>query len=332
MYPLEPEPARSRPSVVRAAILVGLAALLAPAHTSAQCRITGTAPAEDLELARAACARAAERFDLLYGVVPPGGEIELSAEVGYFEVVTYAPAWKIVWPSSQRMAETFASVPLGEQTPGQAIEEQWSAVLPHELGHLLLTAAAHHRRTSDREPHALPDWIHEGTAVWMEPPAYRSSEYDILRALQPFVPSLEAIVRMSISTPSQRGEAGSTVSRTFYPCATAEACDGRPHWSETFTVTTRHFPDGRIHTDTTFHDAPPPPPDPLTANFYAYSATLVRYLYDRGGSAAMLSALDRSLASGDETPSLDGLPALPRGTGALQADWAAWIRRWIFDR
>jgi hypothetical protein len=301
-----------------------------PAALLAQCRIESTATAADLELARTACQRVEERFALLYGVPAPPGAIQLSDEIAFFEVEDYFPEWKLVWPTSERMREYFALAPPTDQTVDDAIRVQWSSVLPHEIGHLLLTAEAARRRPANDSARALPDWIHEGTAVWMEPPSYRESEYRIIRALQPFVPQLDTLLSLAISTPGERGEAGTTITRTFYPCASEPACGGRPHWSETFSVTTRQHPDGRVVIDTVFHAGPPPPPDPSAANFYAYSAALVRYLHYRGGAAALDALLERFADSSRATVPITGLPGLPSSPARVQQDWVDWVERWIF--
>ena len=125
-------------------------------------------------------------------------------------------------------------------------------------------------------------------------------------------------------------EGGSTVMRTFYPCASEEACAGRPHWSRSFTVTTRQFPDGRVQVDTVFHDRPPPAPSPTGSHFYTYSAILVRYIHNRGGHSAMSTLLDRLVTSPDVVAPLAGLPGLPTTPRAVESDWNAWFRRWIF--
>jgi hypothetical protein len=310
--------------------LVLLAAGLVPRAVEAQCRVEGAAPAADRGLALAACARAAERFSLLFGVPAPPGAVVLDEMVAFFSVEEYHPRWRIVWPTSERAREFLsASAGVGSDLEA-AVRSQWEAVLPHELGHLMLIAAAEVRRPAGAAPRRLPDWLHEGTGVWMEPPATRADEHSRLRVLRPYVPPLEELLTRSVSAPARRAEAGSTVIRTFFPCASEEACGGRPLWSETFRVTTRQFPDGTVQVDTTILSAPPPPPDPLLSNFYAYSATLVRYVFDRGGATAMRALLDRYVLEPDEDP-LAGIPGLPTTGARLEADWQAWFRRWVLD-
>jgi hypothetical protein len=293
--------------------------------------VTGSAPPADLELARAACERATHRFALLYGGSAPAGILEVSDSVGFIAIERHAPEWKVVWPTSSRLEELLGEqVPPG-QTLAEAVANQWTAVLPHELGHVLLIAEADSRLPPGDSPRRLPDWLHEGTAVWIEPPALRQDEYMTLRARRPYVPRLSDIAGFRIARPSDGGEGGSLVIQTFYPCASEEACGGRPHWASTFSVTTRQFGDGRVQVDTTFHERAPPPASPVGASFYAYSAVLVRYLFDRGGASAMSELLTRAVGSGESPVSLEGLPGLPGGRARLQADWEQWFRRWIFE-
>jgi hypothetical protein len=293
------------------------------------CRVVGSAPADDLERAREGCARAAERFRLLYGVPAPAGTLEVSDSARFFSIARSAPDWHFVWPTTDRLREFLGErVPEG-RTLAEEVETQWVGVLPHELGHVLLIAEADARRGGE-PPRRLPDWLHEGTGVWMEPPTVRQEEYATLRAHRPFIPTLREITAFEAPRPADRAEGGSTVIQTFYPCASEEACGGRPHWSRIFSVTTRQFADGRVQVDTVFHERPPPPPSPVGSSFYAYSATLVRYLFDRGGPAAMDTLLTRIVREGDGRSRLEGLPGLPDQAGALEADWREWFSRWIF--
>ena len=293
---------------------------------AAQCRISGHGIPGDSARADAACTRAAERFQLLFGEAAPAGAVELSDEVGYFEMRDGGEGWLIVAPNSERL-QAF----VGGDDRDAALEVQWAVALPHEMGHAMLNAAAAALRGAGREPRRLPDWLHEGVAVWMEPPAHRADEVAILSALQPYVPAVDSLLALSISTPDQRAEAGSTLIQTFYPCASEAACGGRPHWSRIFSVTTRTFADGTVQIDTTFHQEAPPPPSPTVANFYAYSATLLRYLHHRGGAAAVRQLLRRYVEAGDLTVGLAGLPGLPSTPSGVQRDWEAWVRRWVFQ-
>lgn len=319
----------SRWLIVSAALFVLLGGMIRT-PISATCRVEGSGTPPDVALASAACDRAVERFTLLFGKSPPPVAVEVSDTLRVFVIETEASEWKIRWPDSARLRDFLAATTPDLDGLDEAVSLQWSAVLPHELGHLMLIAETDARRPSGSAARRLPDWLHEGIAVWMEPPAYRHSEYGILRALRPFVPQVDDITSLSISSPDERGEAGSTIHRTFYPCASEEACGGRPHWSRIFTVTTRTFPDGTVTVDTIFHEQAPPPPSPVGANFYAYSATLVRYLFDRGGASALDALLDRYARSSDNSEvSLARLPGLPTNAPRLEADWEEWFRRWV---
>ena len=295
-----------------------------------QCRVEGGARPEDVARVSAACERAAERFALLFGEEAPAGVVEVSEEIGYFEIRESDAGWRIASPDSERLARFLG----GEgDALRDALEVQWTVALPHEMGHAMRNAAAAARRGADTAPRRLPDWFHEGVAVWMEPPAHRADEIGILRALRPYAPQIDSLLAITIGTPDDRAEAGSTIIRTFYPCASEAACGGRPHWSRIFSVTERTFADGTVQIDTTFHEEAPPPPSPMVANFYAYSATLVRYLRDRGGSAAMLAMLDRYAEAEDPASvTLAGLPGLPTTARGVQADWEAWLEDWFEPR
>jgi hypothetical protein len=297
----------------------------------AECRVVGDAPPSDLELARAACERAGDRFSLLFGVPTPSGVLEVSDSATFFAIEQSAPEWKLIWPTTRRLEEFLREQLSAGQTLEDAVANQWTAVLPHELGHVMLIAEADGRRLPGASPRRLPDWLHEGTAVWMEPPALREVEYMTIRARRPYVPPLAEIMAFETPRPTDRGEGGSTVIQTFYPCASEEACGGRPHWSRIFSVTTRQFGDGRVQVDTIFHERPPPMAGPLGSNFYAYSAALVRFLFDQGGARAMNELLTRAARAGVSTTALQGLPGLPSGRARLEGEWQQWFRRWIFS-
>jgi hypothetical protein len=311
------------------AIILAFASACAPAELPAACRVTGVGPETDHERARAACERAVDRFTLLYGVAPPAGVVEISDTVLFFSVAAHVPEWRMVWPTTEGIREYFGE-PRGQQR-SEAVENHWLAVLPHEIGHLMLIAEADVRRPPELEPSRLPDWLHEGTAVWMEPPVTREPEYATLRALGPYIPPLAELTTLSVSGIGGRGEAGSTIVQTFFPCASEEGCGGRPHWDRIFSVRTRQYLDGTVQIDTTFHERPPPPPSPVAAYFYPYSATLVRYVYDRGGAAAMRELLDRYARDPQRRDALVGLPGLPADPRRLEADWREWFTRWILQ-
>jgi hypothetical protein len=300
-------------------IAVGaLAAIwLLPSLLHSQCRVSGTAPADDLARARSACERAADRFQLLFGVAAPPGTVAVSDTIRFFAVESRSPEWKIVWPNSEKQREFFADQSADAEEIRESVELQWVGVLPHEIGHLMLSAADA-RRAPGSPPRRLPDWLQEGVAVWMEWPSYRESDYGILRALRPYIPPADALLEHVIPQDEEDEQGGSVIVQTFFPCASEEACGGRPYWSRIFSVTTRQFPDGRVQVDTTFLSAPPPPPDPMAANFYTYAAALIRYVYDRGGPPAMRALLEHPT-------SLMGLPGLPPNRSRLESDWREWF-------
>jgi len=310
------------------ALAAAVAAPALPLH--AACGVVGAPDAEHAARAASACARAQERFVLLFGAPPPPVLLELNDTVGFFSIRATAPDWTLVWPVDSGLRQHLRSGGTPEASLDAATATQWNAVLPHELGHLMLIAEADRRRRPDQAPRRLPDWFHEGTAVWMEPPSVRADDVAVLTALRPFVPSLSELTALSISGGGLAGEAGSTLIQTFFPCASEEACGGRPHWSRIFSVTTRTYPDGTTRVDTTFHERPPPPPSPVGSHFYAYSATLVRFLHDRGGPEAMSALLDRYVAPLPHEHALHGLPGLPRSPAALEREWRAWFEAAFF--
>ncbi|MEX2570262.1 MAG: hypothetical protein WD737_03085 [Gemmatimonadota bacterium] len=316
------------PPVIAAFVLCALAGT---PQVAAQCDVEGEAAGQDLDLARQACNRASERFELLFGNAPPPGTVVVSDTVQFFSIASQGRNWKLVWPSSRNLREFFTEGSGGDRTMEEAVALQWSAVLPHELGHLMLDAEAEVRRSVASPTRRLPDWLHEGVAVWMEPPVHRRDEYAILRALGPYTPPVDDLLGFTIAHSPDGGTGGSTLIQTFYPCASEQACGGRPHWSRTFTVTTRHLPDGEVRVDTTFHEHAPPPPGPLAANFYAYAATFVRYLHHQGGATALSAVLDRYAGSSQDAISLAAIPGLPGDGARVEDGWRAWFTRWILE-
>ncbi len=295
------------------------------------CTVTGggIADAADLAMAQAACDRAVDRYSLLFGDQPPVGTLEVTDSVRIFATVHEGAAWRMIWPSSARLRQSLEANPVDGASIDEAVDEQWGTVLPHELGHLMLIADAERRRPDGREARRLADWLHEGVAVFMEPSEYRRDEYLTLRAHRPFVPEIDDLVQFRVAAPEGLA-GGSTITRTFYPCASAEACDGRAHWDRSFSVRTRYLADGNVVVDTLFHDAPPPPPTPLASHFYVYSATLVRYVHERGGSAALTTLIQRYVDSEDGNVLLAGLPGLAVTAERIEDDWRRWFELEFF--
>lgn len=291
--------------------------------------VAPSASPEDIARARSGCERAVDRYTLLFGAAPPEGVLEVSDTVRVFASANEGDGWRMIWPTTDRIRESLAATSGAGADIERAVEEHWSTVLPHELGHLMLIADADRRRPEGIERRRLPDWFHEGITVFMEPTEYRSVEYGTLRAHAPFIPAIDDLLRFRIEAPEGL-EGGATITRTFFPCASEEACDGRPYWNRSFSVRTRYYPDGRVVTDTIIHDAPPPPPTPLETQFYAYAATLVQYVHDRGGAAAMSALLDRYVRSEGAMVDLAGLPGLPGTPAAVEADWRRWFEGRIF--
>jgi hypothetical protein len=326
-YQVETGPRAWRGVLVTLALLAGHALLPAPAHS--QCRVTGASTGADLALARAGCDRAVERFTLLFGAPPPAGVLEVSDTLRSFAIEVYAPEWKMVWPSTRRLEDFFGASGDAAEAARQ-VEDHWKVVLPHELGHVLLIAEADRLRPPELPARRLPDWLHEGVGVWMEPPAHRADDLSTLRAYRPFVPAIDSILRFRIGSDGDAGAGGSTIVQTFYPCASEEACGGRPHWSRIFSVRTRYFPDGSVSADTIVHTEAPPPPTPLGSFFYTYSGTFVRFLYDLGGAGTMRALLEGLARSPDGELRLPGLRGLPATGGRLEAEWRDWFERWVF--
>jgi hypothetical protein len=216
------------------------------------------------------------------------------------------------------------------------IAYQWSTVLPHEIGHLMLT-----RLVSTGVPIVegqygtqLPDWFDEAVAVWMEPVGSRDAEIAQLQRSIVFVPPLQELLgwKHPILGEGEIQSEGSVEVVVHLPCARRDPCLGRVRRDQTMQVRTQHRPDGSAVVDTTYLAASAPAGNSLDTHFYVYSSALLRYIVLNGGTPAIDALLDRWRRDPRAPNVLTGLPGLAESDREVASDWDNWFYRSVLRR
>jgi hypothetical protein len=315
-------------------ILLVVAILLhgAPSRGVAQCVVESAGDPGDRALATRACDQAESSFAMLFGRTSPAGRIEISDSITLFGYEQRAEGWRMIWPSSEQIRIRHGSDL--ETSVEEELAHQWQTVLPHEIGHLMLTRHLGPVRpvSDDQYGTHLPDWFDEAVAVWMEPVDSREPEYEQMRRTSPFVPDLKALLEWTHPVVKADMGEGSVEIVVHLPCARASECPGRGRWDETMEVRTRRFLDGDVVVDTMYSAAPLSAENPMDAYFYAYSAALLRYVIGNGGTPALNELLARWRVNPHVPDPLVGLPGLPATAEDLEDDWIRWFRRSILRR
>jgi hypothetical protein len=216
----------------------------------------------------------------------------------------------------------------------------------HEVGHRWLYAefdgVAHADTFTAKYGTPAPDWFDEGWAVWAEGSAQRTQRME--RMPLDVAPSLAALVTMrhpiqaqrDLEPPSTPAEAGKfSISSTVVAPCTGD-CSYLPDSAlgKYFVSTVTRSPSGRMDTTNVYLDSTQMAARTRISkgtfeaeHFYPLTYSLLRYIRETGGEAAVRALLDRYRA--DPTPrveALAGLPGLPASTEALERGWHAFLK------
>lgn len=312
---------RSRASLLAVAAVVAMHGCARPRSEPRNCLVTGRGSSADFLIARRMCAMAEYRFAQLTGTTAPSGGIVLSREGGMVAEAGRSE-WRLQWPTSARMRETAKELQLDEAE----VVREWETTLPHELGHLMLAANIFGDglpAASDEYGTPLPDWIDEGTGIWMEPEPSRAERLrQAVTLANAATVSLDELLRARHPLASRPDGPYATRIVINPPCTRC----ARTNPDQTQRVSYRYFRDGRTAVDTTYLSATAAVNEP-EARFYALSYALLAYLRDRGGKSAIQELLVRGrMNPGGEL--LVGLPGLPSDVASIEQEW----RRWMIAR
>jgi hypothetical protein len=264
---------------------------------------------------RAAGPRSASRH--CFGRDAPAVLIDIADTLRIYGVHTSDDGWLIHWPSTQRLIDIYAD-------PG-LVEVAWDRTLPHEIGHLMMFSLADELKMAS-EPgefgSPFPDWLDEGAAVWMEPGS-DPSDLTTIRRERLQTPSVGEIV--GAKQPHVSGDDWiRSVARTItMPCLNRAPCS-RTRWNE-WMIVTRRIEDRAEVADTTYMEHYQERGQVLEDHFNFYSNALLRFIHERGGSAAVVSLVE-SLAKGDSSvEAITTAPGLPPTGEQLEREWSAWF-------
>ena len=290
------------------------------------CRVVGDARRDDLARAERVCEQVRDRFTDLFQAPPPRGRIILSPEAAFW-MEAVGGRWTMRWPTSAALRESSRALIEQGELEG-FLEEQWTLVLPHEIGHVALHAYLGETSATaggGATPHygtSLPDWFDEAVAVWMEPAASRAQRLARARSTSAGAPRLAEVLARDHPDPGSSDGAIFERAITRLPCK--GICPGRISPSETQRITYRLGRDGRVTVDTTYGDDARVRADTLD-QFYGSAYATLLYVRERGGGAAVGRLFARLRGNPDDPAPLLGLPGLPGEPKALEADWRAWL-------
>lgn len=257
--------------------------ITASAERDPLCLVAGPGVAEDMARARAACDIARERFARLIGESAPRVQIVLREQTGYRTSADGGTAI-LYWPTGATLRTHLGSGTAAERQ----IAQQWSDVLPHEIGHALMIA--HFYPTGGASTHRgygtpLADWFEEAVAIWAEPDASRATRLAQARRLPPHRQDLERILSGS------------------HPAA-----------ANTAYLASR--------------DAGTPAANAALWAFYPQSYAVLAFVHEHGGTTAVAELARRIRAGeGAGARLLVGLNGLPLSNADLLRLWQVWITR-----
>jgi len=186
-----------------------------------------------------------------------------------------------------------------------------------------------------------PDWLDEAWAVWAEGPAVREQRLE--RVPVDATPSLATLVTMrhpeQVQDDAKPSGQETVVGRKTWTSTTLDPCIGDCDYlpdslrGKVMTQTITRHENGRVDTTTVWTSrealaaAAEAERRSLEAEyFYPLSYSLLRYIRETGGEAAVRELIARYRA--DPTPrveALAGLPGLPASIAALERGWHAFL-------
>jgi len=244
-----------------------------------------------------------------------------------------------------------------DSTTAEDVRDTRAHYALHEVGHGWLAphfeGVSHPDTMRSRYGTPAPDWLDEAWAVWFEPQVMRDRRLSRMRLDS--LPSLTRLVTMrhpsmkatvpSLPARPAASNAGTTGAAPVASATRVEnrvtsvgimgACGPTCDWlpdslrSKVRIDSIVRYDGGRIDTTVTWTDSLTAygPPKPLEAeHFYPLSYSLLRYIRDTGGEAAVRELIVRYRV--DATPRVEallGLPGLPTTIVALERGWLAFL-------
>lgn len=322
--------------------LLLLAACAAPAHFAgdAGCEVGGGAPREDVKRAHLACQQARGRFRELFGRTAPAGSIMLSPSQLSVSGGVENGRWQVEWPTTERLLETARLLGYARPQGDSFVAERWRAVLPHEIGHFLISADFFPQGLRGAEPARyatlLPDWFDEAVAIWVEPQASREERLAMSRRLTTGWPSLlDLVEREHPAALAPEWHAASRV-QTHIRTVTAGPCRGvclgrkNPDGVDTLRADTMRVAylidaDGKSTVVEGRAALRKAIQAERAAEFSAAAFRLLLFLRERGGPSSIQEIIRRLRLDPRYPDLLLGLPGLPSEKAALEAEWRGWL-------
>ncbi len=275
------------------------------------------------------CQYLIDRFATLVAESPPPGSYVTADDPVFRFPLRAGEPWEFAFTGPRRWADT---------TPMRIRQFRANTEL-HEVGHFWLFPAfygvAHADTFVTKYGTAAPDWLDEAWAVWAEGAASRTQRFEQMPGLN--APSLRMLVTMRHPERSSKGHQAARVdgtttseSTTIDPCI--GSCDYLPDSLRGKLMTRRitRLPNGSVDTTTTW--ATRAALDSTrraeieSKHFYPLAYSLLRYIRETGGEAAVRELLARYRA--DPTPRVEvfaGLPGLPTTIDAFERGWHAFL-------
>lgn len=297
----------------------------APVPAASGCVVTGDVGPAEIQATLADCEYARGRFALLFGSEAAGIDVvltdtmalSLSGATGRVQVSWYSSASGQAAGSAAARARGF-------------LEEQ--VVLTHELLHMLFWVHAGDptdMETDSQYGTRRPDWFDEGVAVWGEVDVPRLRRWEQLAALPDEGLDLRALAGQPHPTLARTDRwDGVTSTRIQYAmkCRTDDCVRLPGEIPAGMAVRERVHRDGTVVVDTV-PESVVRPQGTVAESFYPLAYGLVRYLYERGGTEAIATVLRRFDGGWPSADSVfAGIPGLPSGVEAVQADWRRYVR------
>lgn len=277
------------------------------------------------------CQQISERWSALFGVSAPSGVVRLTEQLGYGGS-TGAGRWTLNVPASARTRPT-------SNTKVGILKYYADNIITHEAGHSMLAvhggeiAAA---AIPGQYGTQAPDWFDEAVAVWMESAPQRTKRVaDVAR----LTPSLQRLV--TIAHPGEELVRSNALSTTFKtstrvitpPC---DKCvwlaDSLRKKYQIVDVGTNAA--GRPDTIIWYADRSPMKDEVAEQKFfYPLSYALLRFIRERGGSAAVRELMSRyRIDPRPRAEVLSALPGLPASVSAFEKSWHEFLANMPAER